>query len=234
MGPGPVNADPRVLRAMSAAHRPVRPGHDRVHDRDHGAVPRGLRDGERGDPAGRRHVARGDRGGDRLARPPRPARAGAGVRPVRAPAGRDRAARAGRGAHHRGAVGPGVPASGRRGGDRPRPAAPARDGAGRHVDDDEPAAGRARRDLREARRAALRRRHRVPGRQPVRDGRVGHRRRHRRAAEVPVRPVGERADQPVRPRGRGDPRPRRIEAGIREESDEDTANPCTPTTSTSA
>ena len=68
-----------------------------------------------------------------------------------------------------------------------------------------PAARRAGRDLREARRAALHRRHRVPGRQPVRDGRLGPRRRHGRAAEVPVRPVGQRADQPVGQGGRGDP-----------------------------
>ena len=49
---------------------------------------------QRGDAAGRRHVARGHRGGDGLAHPPRRPRAGPGVRPLRAPARRDRRARA--------------------------------------------------------------------------------------------------------------------------------------------
>ena len=61
------------------------------------------------------------------------------------------------------------------------------------------------RDLREARRAVLHGRDRVAGRQPVRDGRVGSGRRHGRAAEVPVGPVGQRADQPVGQGRRGDP-----------------------------
>ena len=120
-GPGAGQRRPaRAAGDVHAAGRPVRPGHDRVHERDAGAVPAGLRDDQRGDAAGGRHVARGDRGGDRLAGAARPARPGPGVRPVRAPARRDRAARAGRGAHHRGRVGAGVHAVGHRGGHRPR------------------------------------------------------------------------------------------------------------------
>ena len=112
---------------------------------------------------------------------------------------RDRRARAGRGAHDRGAVGAGVHPLGDRRGDRAG-ASPhlLGDRAGRHLDHDAAAARRARRDLREARRAVLHRRHRVARRQPVRGGRLGPGRRHRRPAEVPGRPVGLGADHAVR------------------------------------
>ena len=48
MGPGPINADPRVLKALGdAAHRPVRPAVPRLHEGDDGAVPAGVRDANR-------------------------------------------------------------------------------------------------------------------------------------------------------------------------------------------
>ena len=78
----------------------------------------------------------------------------------------------------------------------------------------------------EARRAVLHGRDRVAGRERVRDGRVGPGRGDRRAAEVPER--ARRAAR--RSRCRSGPstviRGRtRIEAGIRDESDEDTGEP---------
>ncbi len=43
MGPGPINADPRVLRAMSSQLIvPVRPGDDPLYERSDGAVPRRI------------------------------------------------------------------------------------------------------------------------------------------------------------------------------------------------
>ena len=113
--------------------------------------------------------------------------------------------------------------------------------AGRHLHHDVPAAGRARRALPRARRAALRRRDRVDRRQRVRDGRLGPRRRDRRAAEVPRRAVGQRAGHASRRRAVDvvDAR-KQVEAGIREPGDEHdsgadgTSHPSAPTTSTSA
>ena len=164
MGPGPINADPRVLRAMSAPlvgqFDPVMTGYMNETMALYRAV---FAHRQRGDVAGRRHVPRGHRGGAGVAGPARRPGAGAGVRPVRAPARRDRRARAGRGAHDRGAVGAGVPTS-----DRSRTAIAPR--AARACSPivqgdtsttmrqplDEP-----RRDLPRARRAALHRRDRV-------------------------------------------------------------------------
>ena len=159
MGPGPINADPRVLRAMSAPlvgqYDPVMTG---VHDRDAGAVPRGVRDRATRRPCwstarrargSRRRWSRSSRPGDRVLVP--------GVRPVRAPARRDRAS----------ARRPRCTRSRCRGGRCSPPSAIEEaivagasrtllaHRAGRHVDDDAPAARRARRDLREARRAVL-------------------------------------------------------------------------------
>ena len=128
---------------------------------------------------------------------------------------------AGRGAHRS-----------RRGGDRCSPPSAieaaiarvqpdaARDRAGRHLDDDEPAARRDRRDLRQARRAVLHRRDGIARRQRLRDGRVGPRRRDRRAAEVPRRSVGQRRRSPCRDRAVEVVHARkRVEAGIREAGD---------------
>ena len=44
MGPGPINAHPRVLRRWRAAARPVRPEVPRVHGADLGALPRRVPD----------------------------------------------------------------------------------------------------------------------------------------------------------------------------------------------
>ena len=89
----------------------------------------------------------------------------------------------------------------------------ARRRAGRHLDHDVPAARRPRRDLPAPRRAALLRRHRLARRQRVRDRRLGPRRGHRRAAEVPGRPVGQRPDHALAPRGRGHRRPQARRGG---------------------
>ena len=130
-----------------------------------------------------------------------------GVRAVRAPARRDRDARAGRGAHDRGAVGAGVPDVGRRGGDRARCARTCSRWC--RATRRRRCSSRSTSSARSAQKHGvllLHGRDGVAGRQPVRDGRVGPGRRDGRAAEVPVGPVGQRADQPVRAGGRRDPR----------------------------
>ena len=184
---------------VGPAGRPVRPGDDGVHDRDDGALPRRLPHRQRADLPRRRHLPRRHRGRPGLAGRARRPGAGADLRPVRPPAHRDRRALRRRGAHDRGAVGRGVR---RRRRSRPRCVAVrpegAGDRAGRHQHHDVPAAGRARRDLPPARRAALLRRDRLARRQRLRDRPVGHRRRDRRAAEVPGRPVRQRADHDLR------------------------------------
>lgn len=57
MGPGPINADPRVLRAMLSQlvgqYNPADP----LHERGHGVVPRRISDGKPLDAAGGRHLA---------------------------------------------------------------------------------------------------------------------------------------------------------------------------------
>ena len=192
----------RAARHVGAARRAVRPVHDRDDDRDAGALPRRVGDRERRDAARGRHLARRHRGGDGLAHPPRRPRARARLRPLRASARRDRRARDGRGAHDRDGVGAGLPAVGHRRGDRASQAHAPRPGPGRHLHDDEPAPRRDRRDLREARRAVLLRRHRVARRQRLRGGRVGAGCRDRRPAEVPRRPIRVIAHHAVGARGR--------------------------------
>src|SRR5690606_16593492 len=118
-----------------------------------------------------------------------------------------------RGAPHRGAVGAARAGLADRGGDRARAARAPRGRARRHVDDHGAAARRARRDLREARRAALRRRDRDARRQRLRGGRVGARRRDGRPAEVPRRAERILAHHAVGARGRRRPVPRARRGG---------------------
>ena len=205
MGPGPVNGDPRVLRAMSAAllgqYDPAMTAlmtetqglyRDVFATANDATV---LVDGTSRAgieaalvslivPGDRVLVARFGRFGHLLVEIAE--RCGAEVSVVDAPWGRDRAGRADRRGRAAGA------------------AEARRRGARRHLHDDRAAARGARRDLPRRRRPALRRRDRHARRQPVRDGRLGHRRRHRRAAEVPRRPLRQRADHPVAAGGRGD------------------------------
>ena len=208
MGPGPDHRrPPGPARDVRPARRPVRPGHDGVHERDPGPLPRGVPHRQRGDRARRRHLARGHRGRSRLADLPRGPGARPRLRPVRAPAARDRRTLRRRGPRPRGPLGRGVSPRGPRGG-RPRgPPEARRARPGRHLHHHEPAPRGRRRDVPPPRRAALRRLHRLPRREPVRDGRVGDRRRHRRAAEVPRRPVGQFPRLAVPARRRGGPRP---------------------------
>ena len=149
MGPGPISAYPRVLRAMSAQLVGQYDPFMTATMTETQQLYRGVWATENDatlliDGTSRAGIEAAMvsliRPGDRVLVP--------GVRPLRSPAGRDRRARDGRGAHDRGAVGAGVPRVGHRGGDRAGEAAPARPRAGRHVDHDAAAARRARRDLR--------------------------------------------------------------------------------------
>ena len=194
MGPGPINADPRVLRAMSAQlvgqYDPAMTGYmDETMD----ALPRGLPDRERADPPGRRHLPRRHRGragvADRAGRP----RAGAGLRPLRPPAARDRRALRRRGARHRGAVGRGVR--------RPRQIEAAIERvqpkllAVVHGDTSTTVASRSTGSARSAPRTACcstpTSPRRLAGNTFAADA-LGPRRRHRGPAEVPRRPVRQR------------------------------------------
>ena len=135
----------RAARDVHAAGRPVRPGDDRVHERDAWrCTARSSRRPTRRPCWSTARPARGSRRrscrwcgpGERVLVPvfgrfghllaEIALRAQAEVHTIEVPWGQVFAR------------------VGRRGGDRPRPPAPARDGAGRHVDDDAPAARRAR------------------------------------------------------------------------------------------
>ena len=93
MGPGPINADPRVLRAMSAQLLGQFDPQFRDYMKEVSELYRGVfQTDEPLDAARRRHRARGDRSGARIAHRARRPGAGAGVRPLRPPQGRDRQA----------------------------------------------------------------------------------------------------------------------------------------------
>ena len=170
MGPGPINADPRVLRAMSAQlvgqYDPFMTAYD---DRDAGALPRRLRAPRTSRPcwstaprapASRPRSSRCIEPGDRVLVPvfgrfghllaEIAERCGAEVHTIEVPWGQV------------------FTAAVIERGDRARAPAAARDRARRHLDHDGPAARGARRDLREARRAVLHRRHRLARRQRLR------------------------------------------------------------------
>ena len=94
LGPGPINADPRVAGHVHAAAGPVRPGLHRLHGRNHGAPEAAVSDHQSLGVPGQRHRAGRDRGDFGLA--DRAGRQGAGPR-VRSlwPSPREIAERAG-------------------------------------------------------------------------------------------------------------------------------------------
>ncbi len=202
MGPGPINADPRVLRAMSAQlvgqYDPWMTGD---HERDDGALPRGLPHRQRADVPGRRHLPRRHRGraGVACSSPAtgcwcRSSAASATCSPRSPSAAAPRCTRS-RCPGARCSTPEQIEAAVRR--VRPKVLAIVQGDTSTTMC--QPLA-----DLGE-----ICRRHDVLlycdataslGGNDVRDGRLGHRRRHRRAAEVPRRPVGQRADHHLRPR----------------------------------
>ena len=109
MGPGPINADPRVLRAMSAQLLGQFDPQFREYMKEVSELYRGVfQTKNRWTLAHRRHRALGDRGGARLADRARRSSAGSGLRPLRTSQGGDRQALRRRSRPHRSRMGHGV------------------------------------------------------------------------------------------------------------------------------
>ena len=205
MGPGPINADPRVLRAMSAQLIGQFDPQFRVYMKETMELYRRVLETRNRWTFLIDGTARcGDRVRDGLGGRARRPRAGARVRPLRTTEGGDRAPRRRRPARRGGGVGHRVLARAGRGGGEGVPAEARRHLPGRHLDHDGAAARGDRQDLPPPRGDAPGRRDGDPRRHAARRGRLGDRLRHGRPAEVPRRPVGLGADHLERAHGRSD------------------------------